>query len=97
MIRGFLKNNSSDINNFQRIVDPLILATLFCKVFTNNIVFEFNFFLIFFVSLTLLNFNKIYNSFRIKNLNNLIDVLSVTINNFICPVCEIYNHHNGIN
>ena len=92
MLRGFLKNNSSDINNFQRLVDPLVLATLFCKVFTNNIVFEFNFFLIFFVSLTLLNFNKIYNSFRIKNLNNLIPILiSITsLITLVSPVFEIY-------
>jgi len=92
MFRGFLKTYSSDLNNFQRIVDPIILAALFCKVFNNNIVLEFKFFLIFFVSLTVLNLNKIYNSFRIKNLNNLIPrILSISaLITLAAAIFEIY-------
>ena len=89
MIRGFLKTRSVDINNIQKIIDPLFLSIIFCKVFNNYIFFNFRFFLIFLISLTVLNLHKIYDSYRIKDLKNLIPTI-LYISSLITISCSFF-------
>ena len=72
MFRGILKTRSVDIENIQRIIDPLIISVIYFKVFKNNFFFDLSFLLVFLVNLTFLNFNKIYNSYRIRNLDEVL-------------------------
>ena len=95
MFRGILKTRSKDINNFQRIIDPLFISAAFCKIFNNNIYIDLKFFLIFFFSLSILSANKLYDSYRIKNLINLIPnifTLSVLIT-IIAPLIQFHNYY----
>ena len=95
MFRGILKTRSKDINNFQRIIDPLFISAAFCKIFNNNIYIDFKFFLFFFFCVSLLSSNKLYESYRIKNLINLIPnifTLSVLIT-IIAPLIQFHNYY----
>ena len=71
MLRGILKTRSVDINNFQTIIDPLFLTLFFCIINSHKII-GINTFLIFLFSLTILNLNNLYDSYRIKDLNKLL-------------------------
>ena len=94
MFRGILKTRSVDINNIQRIIDPLILSIIYCKVLNINSFFNLNFFLVFFVNLTILNLNKIYHSYRIRNLNNILPNI-FSHSTLICLFAALLNIHKS--
>ena len=72
MLRGFLKTRSIDINYVEKIIDPLNLSFIFYFIFSYKIFFDPNTIIFFFVSFIILNLNNIYESYRIKNLNDLL-------------------------
>ena len=94
MLRGFLKTRSVDINNFQRIIDPLFVSAFFCKISNGIFYCDFKFFLIFFFSLSILSANKLYDSYRIKNLINLLPniITSSALITIAAPFIEFNNY-----
>ena len=73
MLRGILKTRSTDIYNLQKFIDPLVLVNIFFLIFNDNkIIFDLNYFIIFLINFLVLNFSKIYISYRIKVLYRII-------------------------
>ena len=73
MLRGILETRSADINNFQKFIDPFVLVNLSFLVFKDNqIVVDINYLIIFLIDFLVLNFSKIYISYRIRSLLNII-------------------------
>ena len=68
-----LKSRSRDINRIQKIIDPLVIL-IFFKIFIEDKFQDFSIFYIglFIINLSILKYYKIYESFREKNLINLI-------------------------
>ena len=85
MFRGILKNKSVDINNFQKFIDPFILANIFFLITGNEIIFNFNYFIILFINVLILNTQRIYKSYRVKNIKQILPNIffiscSITLN-----------------
>ena len=73
MIRGILKTRSADINNLQKFIDPFVLVNISFLIFNDNgILFDINYLIIFLIDFFVLNFSKIYISYRIKSLYKII-------------------------
>ena len=73
MFRGLLKTRSKDLNNLQRIIDPLIIIFIFnIALGADSGFLNINNIIAFFINAIILNANKIYQSYRIRNLINII-------------------------
>ena len=85
MFRGILKDKSVDINNFQKFIDPFILSNIFFLITGNEIIFNFNYFIILFINVLILNTQRIYKSYRVKNIKQILPNIffiscSITLN-----------------
>ena len=79
MLRGLLKNKSVFINNFQKVFDPIFLVYIFFFIAKKEINLNLNFFIILILNFLILNSHKIYTSYRVKNLINLLpDILFIS-------------------
>ncbi len=69
-LRGLLKSRSKDINLLQKFVDTIILTFLF-QILTGNGIEIYNIFFLssIIINFAVLNYFKIYDSYREKNLN----------------------------
>ena len=68
MFRGLLKNKSVFISYFQKVFDPIFLVFIFLFIVKREINLNYNFFIILIVNFLILNSQKIYKSYRVKNL-----------------------------
>ena len=68
MFRGLLKNKSVFINYFQKVFDPIFLVFIFFFIVKKEINLNYNFFIILIFNFLILNSQKIYKSYRVKNL-----------------------------
>ena len=76
MFRGLLKTRSKDLNNLQRIIDPIIIIFIFNITLGKEGGFlNINNFIAIFINAIILNANKIYQSYRIRNLINIIPLI----------------------
>lgn len=79
MLRGILYRRSVDINFAQKIIDPLFLSIISFIIFDKtSAILNFNYLVIFLLNLSILNFNKLYESYRIKSLCSLFPNLLLT-------------------
>ena len=86
MLRGILKRESLVFNSFQKLIDPIILISIYNILFKKT-----NFFsagqISFYVIINFIqNSNRIYESHRIKNLFNIIPKIF-----YICSSLTIFN------
>lgn len=73
MFIRFLRNKSININIFQGLIDPIIIILFYINIFHNNkISLSLDIFFLFFVISLIFNLNGLYESYRIKNLSDLI-------------------------
>ena len=93
MLRGKFREYSFIIKNSQRFIDPFILVSLAFLLFNDNkIVFNFNYFIIFLIDFFVLNFNDIYESYRIDNLNKLIPQIFFISSSFTLINCFLLGY-----
>ena len=93
MLRGKFREYSFIIKNSQRFIDPFILVSLAFLLFNDNkIVFNFNYFIIFLIDFFVLNFNNIYESYRIDNLNKLIPQIFFISSSFTLINCFLLGY-----
>nr|WP_241433956.1 exopolysaccharide biosynthesis polyprenyl glycosylphosphotransferase [Prochlorococcus marinus] len=104
MLRGKLRESSTILNQFQRLFDPFFLTNISFLIFNQNqITINFNYFLIFFINLILLNLSNLYESYRLKNLYKLIPKIfylscSISIfNNIFTVFSKNYNNFQLLN
>ncbi len=94
MYRGILQQRSVELNNLQKILDPLVIACIFNNIFFQNFLYlNPGFFLVFLLSMTSLSISGIYSSFRIRKLINLIPSIISTssITSLIIPLSRLQN------
>ena len=87
MLRGLLRNRSKDIDILQKFLDPFVLANISFLLFNRNgLTINLNFLILYFLYFIILNFNKLYESYRFKNINSIIPRII-----FICSSLTIIN------
>ena len=87
MFRGILKHKSVDINNFQKFIDPFILGNISFLITGNEIILNINYLIIILVNFLILNTQRIYKSYRVKNLKQILPNVffissAITLNTF---------------
>ena len=94
MYRGILQKRSADLNNLQKILDPLVIAFIFNNIFFQKFFYlNTGFFFVFLLSMTSLSISGIYSSFRIRKLIDLIPSIISTssITSLIIPLSKLQN------